>query len=63
MNDFERAKALITDKNNSLIEIEKKTGISYPRLSVYRANPDKLKTASWDRVHEIAKLYDETMVK
>ena len=57
MNDFEKAKALIVDKNNSLTDIEKQTGISYPRLSVYRANPEKLKMAAWEKVHALANLY------
>ena len=57
MNDFEKAKAFITDKNNSLTELSKKTGISYSRLSVYRANPEKLKMAAWEKVHALANLY------
>lgn len=57
MNDFEKAKAFICDKNNSLTVISKKTGISYPRLSVYRADPEKLEKAAWINVHKLAVLY------
>lgn len=59
MNEFEKAKAYITDKNNSLKGTSEKVDISLPRLKAYRANPEKLRTAAWIRVHELAKLYDE----
>lgn len=58
MNDFEKAKAFICDKNNSLTIISKETGISYPRLSVYRADPEKLKKAAWLSVYKLARLHD-----
>lgn len=58
MNDFEKAKAFICDKNNLLTKIEKATGISYPRLSVFRADPEKLKKASWEKVYALAQLYE-----
>lgn len=58
MNDFEKAKKFITDKNNRLTEISKATGISYPTLSIYRANPEKLKKAAWIYVYKLAKLYE-----
>lgn len=59
MNEFEGAKAYIVDKNNSLTETSKMLGIPLPTLKSYRANPDKLRTAAWERVHELAKLYNE----
>lgn len=59
MNEFEKAKAYIIDKNNSLVETSKKVDVALPTLKTYRANPDKLRTAAWIRVHELAKLYDE----
>lgn len=58
MNDFEKAKTFLCDKNNSLTMISKKTGISYSRLSVYRAEPSKLERAIWINVHKLAQLYD-----
>lgn len=58
MNEFEKAKAFITDRNNSLPETSKKVNIALPTLKSYRFDPDKLRTAAWERVHEIAKLYD-----
>lgn len=61
MNDFEKAKAVIIDRNNSLPNISKKLGISLDTLKKYRHDPDKLQTAAWKRVHEIAKLYGEVV--
>lgn len=57
MNDFEKAKAFICDKNNSLPEASKKLGIPLPTLKAYRSEPEKLRTAAWNRVNEIASLY------
>lgn len=59
MNDYEKARAFICDKNNSLTKIEKSTGISYSALSIYRASPEKLKGAAWEKVYQLAQLYDE----
>lgn len=58
MNEFEKAKAFIIDKNNSLPEISKKLKISLPTLKKYRSEPDKLRTAAWERVHALAGEYD-----
>lgn len=58
MNDFEKAKVFLCDKNNSLTVISKKTGISYSRLSAYRADPAKLERAIWINVYKLAQLYD-----
>lgn len=57
MNDFEKAKAYIVDKNNSLPNTSKLLGIPLPTLKSYRSNPKKLKTAAWERVYKIAELY------
>lgn len=58
MNEFEKAKAFITDKNNGLTETSKKLGIPVITLKKYRANPEKLRTAAWVRVYNLAKEYD-----
>ncbi|VTX52601.1 hypothetical protein [Limosilactobacillus oris] len=58
MNELEKAKAFIVDKNNSLTEVSKKVGIPLPTLKAYRSEPDKLRTAAWNRVHMLAGEYD-----
>jgi hypothetical protein len=58
MNEFEKAKALIVDKNNSLPEVSKKLKIPLPTLKAYRSEPEKLRTAAWKRVHALAGEYD-----
>lgn len=57
MNDCEKAKAVISDRNVSLIEISRKYKIPYQTLKNWRANPDKLKKAHWERVFLLANLY------
>lgn len=57
MNDYERAKVYILDKNNSLPDTSKLLSIPLPTLKSYRHNPEKMKTAAWERVHAIAGLY------
>lgn len=59
MNDFEKAKVFIADKNNSLTALSKELKIPLATLNRYRANPDKLKKVAWERVHELAALYDK----
>ena len=58
MNEFEKAKVFIADKNNSLPEVSKRIGIALPTLKAYRSEPDKLRTAAWERVHALAGEYD-----
>lgn len=58
MNDFEKAKSYVCDRNNRLADISKKSGIPVPTLNSYRANPEKLKTAAWERVYKLAIAYD-----
>lgn len=59
MNDYEKAKAYILDKNNSLPQTSKLLDVPLSTLKGYRMNPEKLKTAAWERVHELAKLYHD----
>lgn len=59
MNDFEKAKAFLADRNVKLIEISKKYKIPYQTLKNWSSDPDKLKKASWERVHLLADLYIE----
>lgn len=58
MNDFEKAKAFICDKNNSLTVMSEQLNIPLPTLKSYRGNPQKLKTAAWERVYMLAGEYD-----
>lgn len=58
MNDFEKAKAVIVDRNNSLPHIGEQLGIPLDTLKKYRHDPDKLQTAAWKRVHALASEYD-----
>lgn len=59
MTEYEKAKAFILDRNNSLPEASKKLNIPLPTLKMYRMYPDKLKTASWENVHKISKFYKD----
>lgn len=60
MNDLEKAQSFIEDKNNSLPEASKESGVPLPTLKGYRSNPGKLRTAAWERVYAIAQLYDRS---
>ena len=59
MNDLVKAQKFIVDRNNSLVDTAKKTEIGLPTLYAYRGHPEKLKTASWEKVHQLAELYDK----
>ena len=60
MNDLEKAKALIADKNTSLKDLADKCKFSsYSTLRHDRVNLEKLEDASYQRIHELAKIYDE----
>ncbi|WP_242363771.1 hypothetical protein [Limosilactobacillus antri] len=59
MDDFEKAKAFICDKNNGLSATSRKLGIPRPTLKRYRSDPETMKNAAWERVHELAALYDK----
>lgn len=58
-DDLKKAQFLVTDKNNSLTILSKQTGISYPTLKLYRANPDRLRMAAWEKVNILAHHYDQ----
>ena len=55
-SDLTNAQTLIEEKNIPLTEISKRTGISVPRIKAYRADPEKLKTASWENVRKLSEL-------
>lgn len=59
MTEYEKARAVIVDRNNRLPEVSKKLNIPLPTLKMYRMHPDKLKTAYWENVHKISKLYKD----
>lgn len=59
MNECEKAKAVIVDRNNRLPRVSKALNIPLDTLKAYRHSPDKLRTAAWERVHKLAKLYDD----
>lgn len=59
MDDYEKARAVVLDKNNSFAELSKWSGMSIPRLKQFRADPEKLKTAKWIAVHKLAEMYKE----
>lgn len=56
MNECEIAQKFIVDRNNHLTTMHKETGIALRTLKSYRANPEKLETAAWNKVHNLAKL-------
>lgn len=58
MNEYEKAKAFISDKNNSLGKLSQQINIPLPTLNSYREHPEKLKTAAWWRVYVLAGKYD-----
>lgn len=57
-SEIEKAQAFVKDKNNNLTEASKLIGISLPALYTYRANPDKLRKASWETVNKLSQLAD-----
>ena len=59
INELDKAKAVLTDKNNSFAKMEKASGASIPTLKAYRADPEKLKTARWITVHKLASMYNK----
>ena len=58
MDNLQKAKALLTDRNINLTEIAKNSDIPYESLKVLRYNPDKIKKASWERVNKLASIYN-----
>lgn len=63
MNDLEKAKLLIENKNNSLVDISRKYNIPVQTLRNLRHDPSKMKKASWERVHLLAQIYDEQLAE
>lgn len=62
MNDLEKAKALVGDKNTSLKDLADKCKFSsYSTLRHDRVNLEKLEDASYKRIHELAKIYDTVL--
>lgn len=64
MNSLEKAQALVSDKNTSLVELAKKCKhSSYNTLRHDRVNLEKMEDASYKRIHELARIYDEKQDK
>lgn len=59
---LEKAQAVITDRNLKLTEMSKILDIPLRTLKEYRAHPDKLKTAAWERVAKLAHLNDANYI-
>ena len=58
MNDLEKAKLVLADRNITLKTISEKTGVPFQTVKGYSANLYKLKAIAWYRVYAIAQLYD-----
>lgn len=58
LNELQMAQRYITDKNNNMTKTAEKIGVSLGTLAGYRKHPEKLKTAAWITVHQLAVLYD-----
>lgn len=54
---LDRAKKVVQDKNKTLAQLSKETHIPEATLKSYRANPEKLSTAAWNRVDTLSKNY------
>ena len=61
MNEFEKAKAVISEKKFSYDDMSYASGAAVPTLKAYRANPDKLKSAKWEVVHKLADMYGRSL--
>lgn len=60
--DLEKAQAVLNDRSTNLTKASKLLDIPLPTLKAYRANPNKLKTAAWERVAKLAHLYDANYI-
>ena len=60
--DLEKAQAFVNDRNNKLTKVSEKLGIPVRTLKEYRAHPEKLRVASWERVATLAHLYDANYI-
>lgn len=63
MNEMDKAKTIILDKNLSDYDIELATGISRQNIYNYRKGTTSLEKAKWTVVHELSDLYDDMMKK
>ena len=60
--DLEKAQAFVNDRNNKLTKVSEKSGIPVRTLKEYRAHPEKLRVASWERVATLSRLYDANYI-
>lgn len=60
--DLDKAQAFVNDRNNKLTKVSEKLGIPVRTLKEYRAHPEKLRVASWERVASLAHLYDASYI-
>ena len=58
MNDLDKAKTLIFDKNVSLNQLSDETNIPFESLKNLRYKRSKIEKTSWLRVHQLAEYYD-----
>lgn len=61
-SDLDKAKAYLADRNHSVSETAKLTGISESALFKYKAHPESLANAAWDRVTKLARLQEADIV-
>ena len=54
--DLEKAQAFVNDRNNKLTKVSEKLGIPVRTLKEYRAHPEKLRVASWEREANLARM-------
>lgn len=59
MNDLEKAQSLLIDRLIPLNRVAEKSKLSYNMIRQYSSNPEKLKKASWVKVHTLALIYDD----
>ena len=59
MNDLEKAIALLNNRSFKLADISKETDIPLITIRIYSSKHDKLRTAAWERVYKLARLYDK----
>lgn len=58
MNELEKAKALLSDRNIKLTDLAEESDIPYESLRTLRYDLSKVNKASWERVHKLASIYD-----
>lgn len=60
-NDFEKAQALLANRNFKLKYISESAEIPYDTVKAYSHDPRKMETAAWKRVHKLAQIHDRLM--